>query len=421
MSQIGIEKMNIFCGIASLDVQTLANHRRLDNARFANLMMKQKSVALHNEDPVTYAVNSARPIIDSLTEAEKNSIELVITCTESGIDFGKSVSTYVHDYLGLSRHCRVFELKQACYSGTAGFQMAVNFILSQAAPGAKALVICVDLCRFLMIGDEANQQDWSFSEPSGGAGAVAMLISDRADIFRLDIGASGYYSYEVMDTCRPQPDNEAGNADLSLMSYLDCCQQTFLAYQQRVADTDYRETFAYLAFHTPFAGMVKGAHRTMMRKFARGTPPAEVEADFQLRVSPGFHFCQRVGNIMGGTVFLSLAGHIATGDFSQDKRIGCFSYGSGCCSEFFSGVITAQGQAELQRFSPEQHLANRYILSIPEYEALLRSNQAVRFGTENVVPDSAFLNDILSQRADDTPLLFLKAIKGFHREYEYRT
>ena len=46
-----------------------------------------------------------------------------------------------------------------------------------------------------------------------GQSAVAMLVSETPHIFTLDHGASGYYGYEVMDTCRPIPDSEAGNAD----------------------------------------------------------------------------------------------------------------------------------------------------------------------------------------------------------------
>ncbi|MBJ8193094.1 hydroxymethylglutaryl-CoA synthase family protein, partial [Bacillus cereus] len=91
-------------------------HRQLDPARFENLLMKEKAVALPYEDPVTFGVNAAKPLVDALSEAEKNRIEMLITCTESGIDFGKSISTYIHHYLGLNRNCRLFELKQACYS-----------------------------------------------------------------------------------------------------------------------------------------------------------------------------------------------------------------------------------------------------------------------------------------------------------------
>ncbi len=387
MIPVGIEAMNVFGGIAYLDVEEMAEHRRLDTQRFENLMMKEKTVALPYEDPVTFGVNAAKPIVDALSEEEKNRIELLITCTESGIDFGKSMSTYIHDYLGLNRNCRLFELKNACYSGTAGFQMAVSFILSQTSPGAKALVVTSDLARFIMAeGGDALTEDWSFAEPSSGAGAVAILVSESPYVFQADVGANGYYGYEVMDTCRPAPDSEAGDSDLSLMSYLDCCEQSYAEYCKRVSGTDYRNTFHYLAFHTPFGGMIKGAHRSMMRKMTKADA-SETEEDFDRRVMPGLIYCQRVGNIMGGTVFLSLVSTIDNGIFDSPKRIGCFSYGSGCCSEFYSGVATPQGQKLQRGHEIEEQLNRRYRLSMYEYEDLLRGSGAVKFGTRNVKSD----------------------------------
>ncbi|MFJ6208618.1 hydroxymethylglutaryl-CoA synthase family protein [Lysinibacillus sp. NPDC092081] len=418
MVSVGIEAMNIFGGTAYVDVMQLAKHRQLDTSRFENLLMKEKAVALPYEDPVTFAVNAAKPIIDALSEAEKDRIEMLITCTESGIDFGKSLSTYVHHYLGLNRNCRLFELKQACYSGTAGFQMAINFILSQVSPGAKVLVVATDISRFVLAeaGDALNM-DWSYAEPSGGAGAVALLVSEKPYIFKVDVGANGYYGYEVMDNCRPIPDSEAGNADLSLLSYLDCCEQTFLEYQKRVEGVDYQNTFQYLAFHTPFVGMVKGAHRTMMREMTQ-TKPAEIEKDFNQRVMPGAKYCQRVGNIMGGTVLLSLAGIIDNGVFDSPKRVGCFSYGSGCCSEFFSGVVTAQGQQYLKKMEIKQHLDRRYQLSMDEYDTLLTENSAVKFGTRNVKMDTQFIPG--SQNLyKESKRLVLEEICEFHRQYRW--
>lgn len=38
----GIEAMNIYCGSAALNVEELAKVRKLDNDRFANLLMKEK-------------------------------------------------------------------------------------------------------------------------------------------------------------------------------------------------------------------------------------------------------------------------------------------------------------------------------------------------------------------------------------------
>jgi len=418
MVQVGIEAMNAFCGIAKMDVLQLAAHRGLDTYRFANLLMEEKAVPLPYEDPVTYGVNAAKPLVDRLTQPERDSIEMLIACTESSFDFGKAMSTYLHQLLGLSRNCRLVELKSACYSGVAGLQMAVNFILSGVSPGAKVLVVATDLSRFSVEeGGNASAQDWSFAEPSSGAGAVAMLVSDTPRVFNVDVGANGYYGYEVMDTCRPLADSEAGDPDLSLLSYLDCCENTFREYTKRVQGANYRESFGYLAFHTPFGGMVKGAHRTMMRKFS-GASREDIDADFQQRVAPGLRYCQRVGNIMGATMALSLVSTIDNGDFSTAKRIGCFSYGSGCSSEFFSGVVTQESQQRQRAMGIAEELGRRQQLSMADYDALLKGNGLVRFGTRNAELDFGVVKSV-RPGGWGRPLLFLSAIRNFRRNYQW--
>jgi polyketide biosynthesis 3-hydroxy-3-methylglutaryl-CoA synthase-like enzyme PksG len=415
MSLVGIEAINVFAGSAYVDVEKLARHRKLDVARFANLLMKEKTIALPYEDPITFGLNAARPLVDAMSPDEKDRIEMVITCTESAFDFGKSMSTYFHRLLGLNRNCRLFELKNACYSGAAGFQMAVNFVLSQVSPGAKVLVIATDIVRFMTVeGGAALSRDWSFFEPSSGAGGVALIVSDTPYVFQVDVGANGYYGYEVMDSCRPVPDSEAGDADLSLLSYLDCCEKSFLEYTKRVEGADFAHTFGYLAMHTPFGGMIKGAHRDMMRKMLRANPK-EIETDFERRVLPGLTYCQRVGNIMGATTMLSLLSTIDHGDFHVPQRIGCFSYGSGCCSEFFSGVVTKDGQERVRALRVKDQLDKRYELSMEEYDSLLVSNNAVKFGTRNVVLNTDFIPQARIAQGKDT--LFLTQIKEFQRQY----
>lgn len=417
MSIVGIEAMNLFAGTAFLDVTKLAAHRKLDMSRFENLLMKEKTVALPYEDPITFAVNAAKPIVDALSPEEKDRIEMVITCTESSFDFGKSMSTYCHDLLGLNRNCRLFELKNACYSGVAGLQMAINFVLSQTSPGGKVLVIATDVSRFMVEeGGDALSADWSFAEPSGGSGAVAMLVSDRPHVFQIDVGANGYYGFEVMDTCRPSADTDAGDTDLSLLSYLNCCENAYLEYQKRVEGAHFGDTFGYLAYHTPFGGMVKGAHRNMMRKLVKAKP-AEIEIDFQARVTPSLTHCQRVGNIMGATAALALASTIDNGEFDQPKRVGIFSYGSGCCSEFFSGVVRKEGQERLRELKIKETLDNRYELSMEQYDRLLEKSRELKFGTRNMVPDASFIAE--ARTTLNQPTLLLKQIKEFHREYEW--
>lgn len=410
----GIEAMNIYCGSAALNVKDLAQARNLNMERFDNLLMKEKTVPMPYEDAISNGVNAAKPIIDRLSEEEKNSIAMVITCTESGVDFGKSMSTYIHHYLGLHRNCRLFEMKNACYSGTAGLQMAINLVWSQAAPGKKVLIICTDIMRINAV---EGSMEMTFAEPSTGSGAVAMLVSDNPVVFQIDRGANGYYGYEVMDTCRPVPDAEAGDADLSLLSYLDCCENAFVDYQRKVEDADFVTSFDYLAFHTPFGGMVKGAHRTNMRKFKQAKAD-HAEKDFQQRVTPSLVYCQRVGNIMGATTYLALASTIDNGNFEKPKRIGVFSYGSGCCSEFYSGVAGTGSQQKLRSFNLSGHLDHRYMLSMKEYEATFQVNKELKFGTRNYKVDEEAFPEVFDFIKGKNKLV-LSEIKDFHRIYKF--
>jgi len=418
MISVGIEAMNVFGGTAYIDVLKLAEHRRMDTSRFGSLLMKEKSVVLPYEDPVSFGVNAAKPLIDSLSEEEKNSIELLITCTESGIDFGKSISTYIHHYLGLGRNCRMFEIKQACYSGTAGFQTAVNFILSETSPGAKALVIATDISRFIVPdGESVADMDWSFVEPSSGAGAVAMLVSDKPYVFRVDVGANGYYSYEEAGICRPVPDSEFGHTDTSLMSYLDCCEQAYLEYRKRVTGADYRKTFDYLIFHTPFGGIVKSAYRIMMRKMVKAAPN-EIEEDFVKRVMPGMDYCSRTGNIGGATMFLALASTIDNAELDIPRRVGCFGFGSGCCSEFYSGIVTPVSKENQKRYKIAGNLDKRCQLTMEEYERVLKESSLVKFGTRNVKPDFDIIQGVRDS-CSGNERLYLEKINEFHREYRW--
>lgn len=408
--QIGIEAMNAYVGQTSLDIRTLFQARNLDLTRFGNLMMECKSVGLPCEDPVTNAVNAAKPIIDRLTLDDKNKIEMVITGTESGLDFGKSISTYIHDYLGLPRRCRLFEIKQACYGGTAALQTAVNFVAAQVSPGAKALVLSTDIAR-------AAAKN-TYAEPTQGVAAIAMIIGENPEILELDLGANGYYSYEVMDTCRPEPEIETGDPDLSLLSYLDCLENAFQAYTNRVENTNFQTTFDYLVFHTPFAGMVKGAHRKLMRQLLHAMPE-DIEKDFDLRVAPSLKYCMQIGNAYSATLYLALCSLIDNVTIKDTKRVGLYSYGSGCSSEFYSGIITPLAKNKLQPMKLAEAIANRYPLSIEEYERILQLNMEGFFGIKDRTIDVSPLQSIYDKQFKDRGLLVFKRAKFYHREYEW--
>ena len=412
MTQIGIEKVGVYAGSAVLDVNVLAQARGLEMARFQNLLMQRKSVALPVEDPVSFAVNAGKSIIDRLSTGECDSIRHLIIATESGIDFGKAMSSYVQHYLGLGRHCRTFEVKHACFGGTAALQTASAMLRNPARPGERALVITTDVARPI---------PHTYAEPSQGAAAVAILLGPNPGLLLLE-NKTGSYSYEVMDSCRPTADIETGDPDLSLLSYLDCIRGAFEDYKA-LTGADIADYFDGLAFHTPFGGMVKGAHRAMMRDQKHMPPPA-IAADFDQRLRPSLSYCAEVGNIYSGSVFLAMCGAIEalarrtpTSGERTLPRLGIFSYGSGCCSEFYSGIVQPGAATELAGARIGEHLSQRHPLGMAEYERLLELNRKSRFGVENMDFDPSDISDLYRQTLKGSGRLVLRRIESFQRQY----
>lgn len=409
---IGIEALNVYCGLAYIPVSAIFEGRRLDPGRLGNLMMEKKSVAFPFEDPVTHAVNAAKPIIDGLTPDEKGRIEIVITSSESGIDYSKSITSYVHEHLGLSRNCRLVEVKQACYAATAALQMAVGYVASGISPGAKVLLIATDIT----LVDEKT----GYTEPAMGTGAAAILIGDQARVLAVDFGAFGNYSFETLDSARPSPEFDIADVDRSLFAYLDCLSNSFQEYRSKVNGAGFVETFDYLALHTPFAGLVKAAHRKMMREFAKASPQ-QVEQDFTQRVMPSLQYPSIVGNLCSGSVYLALASIIDRAPFADAARVALFSYGSGCSSEFFSGVIDRGSAAAQARFDIGAHLQRRFELSFDEYTGLLQENLRCLRPVENREVDIERYGRLLERVGEKKEILTLTGVRSFHRQYKRMT
>lgn len=409
-TQVGIEALNVYCGLAQIPVEALFEGRGLNLDRMSNLMMQQRSIGFPFEDAITNAVNAAKPIVDALAPEQKERIEILIISTESGIDYSKSVSSYVHDYLGLSRRCRVIEAKQACYAATGAVQMGVAYVASGVSPGAKVLVIATDVT----LADGRAE----YMEPVMGTGAAAVLVSGYPRILSVDFGAFGNYSFEILDQGRPSPTVELADVDGSLFAYLDCLKHAFLAYRDRVEGTDFATTFDFLVMHTPFAGLVKASHRKMMREFA-GASPTEIEKDFTQRVLPSISYSSKVGNLCSGSVYLGLAGLIDSVKPDSAYRVGLYSYGSGCCSEFFSGVIDQESSAALAEMQIGRHLAGRCELTFDEYDALLKETVDCLVPRKDLDVEIGRWSAILDQRSVDRSLLALKAVRNYHREYEW--
>ncbi|MBI3688117.1 MAG: hydroxymethylglutaryl-CoA synthase family protein [Actinobacteria bacterium] len=406
---VGIESLNVYAGLARIGVRELLAGRGLDPDRQANLLMTSRSVGLPFEDPVTNAVNAAAPILAGLDPTDRAAIELLVTSTESGVDLSKSVASYVHDHLGLGRACRVLEVKQACYAATGAVQLAAGYLASGVSPGAKALVIATDVA---LVDARAG-----FAEPATGHGAVALLVSDRPRVLTLDLGAFGCHSYETLDSARPSPRFDIADVDRSLFTYLDCLTSSFAGYRDRVDGADFVTTFDQLAMHTPFAGLVRAAHRKMLRE--AGTSVDLVAADFERRVAPSLRLPAMVGNLCSGSVYLALASMLTHADVSAGARVGLYAYGSGCSAEFFSGLVDAGSARAVQAMGIPAYLAGRYELTFAEYTQLLADTADVLVPAEHRTVELGGYRKILERGRAGRPLLAHTGAKDYHRRYEW--
>ncbi|MGC4083041.1 MAG: hypothetical protein QM736_13260 [Vicinamibacterales bacterium] len=222
---VGIEKIGVYPCALSMSIPDICTARGLDAHNFVErLFCEERSVVGPFEDVVTLAVNAAHRM---LTDDDRRSIRLLIVGTESAPDQEKPVSSWVHRFLGLDARCRNFEIKHACYGATAGVQMALAWLASGVDPDAKALVINAD---HALIGLDGVQ------EPVLGAGAAAVLLSTSPTLVRYDVGWNGVHAHEVADIFRPAPGVETGDADESLLSYLDGVDAAFAAYADKVGE-----------------------------------------------------------------------------------------------------------------------------------------------------------------------------------------
>ncbi|MDN6173483.1 MAG: hydroxymethylglutaryl-CoA synthase, partial [Yaniella sp.] len=187
--KIGIHDLEVATTHYVLDLDTLAERHGIDPKKFSiGLGQDAFSMPAPDEDIVTMAAEAADTL---LARHDVSKIRQVLFATESSVDQSKAAGVYLHELLGLPANVRSVELKQACYSGTAALQMAVNAIAR--TPEEQILVITSDVARYAL--DTGG-------EPTQGAGAVAMLVTANPNLVEIEPG-SGFHTSDVNDFWRP--------------------------------------------------------------------------------------------------------------------------------------------------------------------------------------------------------------------------
>ncbi|MFL5358857.1 hydroxymethylglutaryl-CoA synthase [Archangium sp.] len=366
--QAGLESLGIAVPPTYVELAELAKARGVAPGKYVDgLGVTRMAVPQVEEDTVTLAARAARMAMDA-AGCSAEDVGMLVVGTETAVDHSKPVSSYVQGLLGLSTRCRVFETKHACYGGTAALLLAMDWVRSGSAKGKKALIICSDIARY-GVGTPG--------EPTQGAGAVALLVSDKPKLLAFETGKTGAYAKDVMDFWRPLYSKDAVvDGHYSVQCYLEAVEGAYKAYQEAAEDAGgegfYSDRFAALVYHVPYGKMSRKAHRHLRTLDGDKDP----DASFDRLVGPSLVLPSQVGNIYTGSMYLALASLLSSSrEDLTGKRIGLFSYGSGSCAEFFSAVVTPEAQARVKALGLENLLERRRALSIPEYEAIMAARE----------------------------------------------
>lgn len=366
--KVGIDSLAMYTSRYAMDLATLAAARGIDPEKFhTGLGQLSMSVPPPGEDVVTMAANAAH---QALRDIDTNEIELVLFATESGIDQSKSAGIYVHGLLGLPTRCRVVELKQACYSGTAALQLALPFLREN--PDKKVLVIAADIARYGLN---------TAGESSQGAGAVAMVLSINPRILAFE-SEYGIATDNVMDFWRPNYLHEAlVEGKYSSKLYLTMLEKCWEQYAN-LSGRGYLD-HAYYCYHVPVPKLVEKAHNSLVKFTGYAHLPKET---IEKQIQHTLQYGQLMGNSYTAALYVGLSSLLDNVDEDlTHKRIGFYSYGSGCVAEFFSGVVQPGYQQALNKDYHAALIKNRSKLSYDEY-ASFYAFRYVEDGSDQEIP-----------------------------------
>lgn len=360
--KIGIDRIGFATTPLFLDLKDLAVARGVDpNKYLIGIGQSEQAVIPPTQDAVTLAAQAAV----KFPKAELAQVSTLIVATESGVDNSKASAVYVKHLLGLNDFVRTVELKEACYSATAGLQFAKGLIALN--PNERVLVIGSDIARYgLETGGEVTQ----------GGGAVAMMVTANPRVMVFG-DTNVVMTKDIMDFWRPLYRTEAlVDGKFSTQVYIDFFQACWQRYRQLTGRS--LADFEGFLFHLPFTKMGRKALASEL-----GDREDEIASRYWNILAASQIYSRRVGNLYAGSLYLGLLSVLNNGQLEAGNQLGLFSYGSGAEGEFYTGTLVAGFENFIAH--PDEFLDQRRQVPVAEYEQLF--GQQLGMNSEDITFD----------------------------------
>ncbi|KAM8711481.1 hypothetical protein ACLKA7_000599 [Drosophila subpalustris] len=293
--------------------------------------------------------------------------------TETIVDKSKSVKSVLMQLFATSGNTDIegIDTTNACYGGTAALFNAINWLESSSWDGRYALAVCADIAVYAK----------GAARPTGGAGAIAMLIGPQAPLV-LERGLRATHMEHAYDFYKPDLSSEYPTVDgkLSIQCYLSALDTCYRLYRHKFEKQHPKQSqlgldnFDAILFHTPFCKLVQksvgrlsfndfllSSEQTRAEKFAglerfndstlestyfdRDVEKAFLAQSaevFESKTKKSLLLANQVGNMYTPSVYSGLVSLLISVPAAQlaGKRIGVFSYGSGLAASMYSIKVT---------------------------------------------------------------------------------
>lgn len=322
------------------------------------LGQRRMAVCGPDQDAVSLALTVTDKLLSRLDDDVVRDIGFIFVGTESSVDKSKSISSQLVSLLPAEtvvRGVRIADTVHACYGGTASLLSGIE-ALHASYPGAACtrhgIVVTSDIAVY----------DDPAAVPTGGAGAVAMLLGPDAPL--VIASPVAYHTADVFDFYKPHMSSEFPVVDghMSIDCYLSCLTNCYRQWRrtkgvdEAVGVTDLADQ---IVCHVPFCKMAtKAVAQTLLEDLAADrmqgvsdkdkervaqsvAPGARIKAAASLFAgeiaalsSASLELPALVGNSYTGSMFFALASALRSGAAAGrvPSRLMLFSYGSGATS-----------------------------------------------------------------------------------------
>merc|ERR1712127_114634 len=226
MGNVGILAMETYFPAQYIEQNKLEKFDQVSEGKYTiGLGQQRMSFCLDNEDINSICLTVLNNLFENY-EIDPNEIGRLDVGTETLIDKSKSIKTCLMSLFEQSGNTDVegVDNVNACFGGTAALFNAVNWIESSYWDGRYACVVMGDIAVY----SKGN------ARPTGGAGAIALLIGPNAPLV-LERGLRSTHISHAYDFYKPVMDSEYPIVDgqLSVVCYLNALDICYNQYKRK--------------------------------------------------------------------------------------------------------------------------------------------------------------------------------------------